>query len=124
MSLIFKVLAGLILVIVGIYWYFPSAPSFTSLRNYQSLLFLLQGTIGVVVFLAGLFILWLETDEIKVRLEERRKRRKEEIEGIKEGLEIKGKVEEGKFKCSHCGREFGSERGLKIHMRREHYQKR
>lgn len=129
-----KIIIGAILVIAGIYWYLAgNIMGFTTgSANLQALWNIFRGSIGVLVFLVGAFIVWLEADELKMEREmesgfeeepavEETKKETEEVEEVKEAVGEKEKSEsEGDFVCEICGKSFKSERGLKIHKGRQH----
>lgn len=93
----------------------------------------IKGSIGVLLVLVGAFIVWLESDEWKLRKTEDSKRQQiqqqfkpgegqetnnsEGQEEIQEAVE--GDTEE-KFACPECGREFDTSRGMKIHQAQKH----
>lgn len=71
MGPVIKIIVGAILVIASIY-YLVAGPALTWLtgnKPYVDLLILLNGGIPVLVFLIGLFIVWLELDELRIEKE-------------------------------------------------------
>ncbi len=121
MKAILKILLGTIFVIGGIYWYFVNLALGTSLMNWQAFVLLFKGFFGVFIFLLGLFIVWLEADELRIKKDAkevtRAKPKRTQTEEIRAAV---GKSQKTNFVCAICGREFKSERGLKIHQARAH----
>lgn len=121
----FKILIGALMVILGFY----SIVEFSA-----ELLTVIKGSIGVLLVLVGAFIVWLESDEWKLRKTENGKRQQiqqqfkpgeeketTESEGQEEIQEaVEGETEEEKFACPECGREFDTSRGMKIHQAQKH----
>lgn len=121
MSALIKIVIGALLVIGGIYWYFVSLPLGTGMTNFQALILAFKSAFGALVFVIGLFIIWLEADELKMRRQERKE--KEEIEEKSDAEKIKEAVtmeKNNKYVCEKCGKEFDSKRGLSIHRIRSH----
>jgi hypothetical protein len=61
MSPILKILAGALMMVLGV---------FTSITYSNQLVEIVQGGIGPLLVLVGAFIVWLESDELKVRRQE------------------------------------------------------
>ena len=87
MNTLLKLLIGVTLLVVplGMYAYeimngFGGA---FGLKLLQSLGILLQGSIPLFVMLIGLFVVWLELDELKIEKELKKEEVKEEAEKIK-----------------------------------------
>ena len=68
MSPVLKILAGALMMVLGI---------FTSITYSTQLVELVQGGIGPLLILVGAFIVWLESDELKVQREESTQEEKE-----------------------------------------------
>jgi len=64
-----KILIGVLLIIGGIYWYALGPLGFTGVTNLQALVISVQGALGVIVFLVGLFVVWIESDEMQIQRE-------------------------------------------------------
>ncbi|MFQ3308049.1 MAG: hypothetical protein ACI977_000265 [Candidatus Nanohaloarchaea archaeon] len=127
----FKILIGALMVILGFY----SIIEFSA-----ELLTVIKGSIGVLLVLVGAFIVWLESDEWKLRKTENSKRQqiqqqfqpgesKSETsseteeqgqEDIQQAVEGSSETESEKFACPDCGREFDTSRGMKIHQAQKH----
>jgi len=122
MKPILKVLIGALMVITGI---------FSSLTYSTQLINLIQAVVGPLLILIGAFITWLESDELK------NSRKKESKSGfdVQQSLRDqtsstktqkkpeKPKKEEpstNRTACPDCGKEFDTERGMKIHRTQKH----
>lgn len=124
----FKILIGALMVVLGFY----------SIIDFSAeLLTVLKGSIGVLLVLVGAFIVWLESDEWKLRKTDDSKRQQIQQqfqssgEGSKEQetpTQEEQQVEQSstdsnegeKFACPECGREFDTSRGMKIHQAQKH----
>lgn len=107
------------MVIVGVY---------SSLRFWPELLTLVKAGIGPVLVLIGAFIVWLESDELKMRRKERKSSegmQQQFTEAIQSDTEEETETEatepetEG-HTCGQCGKTFDTERGLHIHQAQKH----
>lgn len=121
----FKILIGALMVILGFY----SVIEFSA-----ELLTVLKGSVGVLLVLLGAFIVWLESDEWKLRKTEDSKRQQiqqqfQPGEGSSEETtetetteveDTSASQDEEKFACPECGREFDTSRGMKIHQAQKH----
>jgi len=82
MGALFKLIIGAILMIAAVWWVIPGQGGSTILikRNaINDLISLLNAGIPIGVFFIGLFVVWLELDEIKIEREiksEEKKKRK------------------------------------------------
>ena len=112
------------MVVVGVY---------STATQLDKLLYLIQGGIGPLLVLLGAFIIWLESDEWKMMREESGSDRsvqqqfqpanQESVqEEVKEQVETSDETEEEEEKhaCPECGKEFDTERGMKIHYSQKH----
>lgn len=123
-----KMAIGVLLVFFGVGWYTTGIGAFlgywTTLLNWQALLVLFQGGLGIIVLLIGAFVMWIEWDELKMRreLEEAGLGSVERsVEAAATGAEETAEVEtEGDYVCDDCGETFDSERGLHIHEGMKH----
>lgn len=88
MNTLLKLLIGVILLVVplGMYAYeiMNSMGGVLGLKLLQSLGILLQGSVPLFVMLIGLFVVWLELDELKMEKELKKEESKEEVKNIKE----------------------------------------
>jgi hypothetical protein len=77
---IVKILLGAVLILLGIWWIFQGSMQYIGRSGVEDLKTVLNGVIPPFVALIGLFIVWLELDELKIekelKHEERRSRRK------------------------------------------------
>lgn len=124
-----KMIIGVLLVFFGVGWYTTGIGAFlgywTTLLNWQALLVLVQGGLGIFVLLIGAFVMWIEWDELRMRreLEEAGLGSVERsVEAATEEPEEEtAEVEtEGDHVCDECGKTFDSERGLHIHEGMQH----
>ncbi len=75
---IIKILIGILMIFGGIYYLVggPALSWLTGNRPYTDLLIILNGGVPIVVFLLGLFILWLELDELRIEKELKSEKKK------------------------------------------------
>lgn len=123
---IVKILVGALMVMVGV---------FASIEFSANLVTLVTGGIGPLLILIGAFIVWLESDEWKLR----REQKKQEQESIQQQFtaeqtgsqETEESVTQQQVKdavsdqsemhtCEVCGDSFDTERGLNIHKAQKH----
>jgi hypothetical protein len=71
MSPVLKILVGALMMVLGI---------FTSITYSNELVNVVQGGLGPLLILVGAFIVWLESDELKVQREEKQERKQQERE--------------------------------------------
>ncbi|MFB6200270.1 MAG: hypothetical protein ABEJ83_05275 [Candidatus Nanohaloarchaea archaeon] len=121
-----KILVGALMVMVGV---------FASIEFSANLVTLVTGGIGPLLILIGAFIVWLESDEWKLR----REQKKQEQESIQQQFtaeqtgsqETEESVTQQQVKdavsdqsemhtCEVCGDSFDTERGLNIHKAQKH----
>ncbi len=115
-----KILIGAVMVIVGV---------FSSVTYFEQLVNLVQAGIGPLLVLVGAFVVWLESDEWKMRKE------KDSREGLQQQFQteeettssaeqtqeqVKEAVEQEGHTCEECGRTFDTSRGLSIHKAQKH----
>ncbi|WEL23694.1 hypothetical protein [Candidatus Nanohalovita haloferacivicina] len=117
-----KILIGALMVVVGVY---------STATQLDKLLYLVKGSIGPLLVLIGAFIIWLESDEWKMMRDSSRGDSVQQQfqpanqgsvqEEVKEQVEkTEEEVEEEKHACPECGKEFDTERGMKIHYSQKH----
>lgn len=99
---------------------------FSILQFTSELLTVIQGFMGVLLVLIGAFIIWLESDEWKLKQQEKEESRElqQQFQPRKEQQAAQEDTETGeeaeKFACPQCGNEFDTERGMKIHQAQKH----
>ncbi len=70
-----KIVIGALLAVAGVWWYAPAGGlntalvSFSTVTNLQGLIAMLQGGLGLLAILIGLFVVWIESDELRIRRE-------------------------------------------------------
>lgn len=107
------------MVMVGVY---------SSLRFTAELLTLVKAGIGPVLVLVGAFIVWLESDELKMRRQERSSSGEGMQQQFTEAIESETpqteteetETEPEGHTCGQCGKTFDTERGLHIHQAQKH----
>ena len=119
-----KILVGAFMVAVGVY---------SSLRFWPELLTLVKAGIGPLLVLVGAFIVWLESDELKMRREQSSSSsdgmqrqfteaidsdQKEESDSSSE--QVSQAVQDEGHTCPECGKTFDTERGMHIHQAQKH----
>lgn len=126
-----KLVIGVLLILFGIWWYVPDTvfsaiTPFSSLTNLQALVALVQGGAGVLAVLIGIFVVWIELDEIRMRRELEARNFGESVsESVEPGTEDASEPGEEEadsdvYACEECGKEFDTERGLKSHAGQKH----
>ena len=118
-----KILVGALMVVLGIF-------SLTLPDFFQAFVSLVKGGIGPILILVGAFIIWLESDEWKMRRSEEKEERnmgvqqqlQEEVKERKQASkeDETEEAEDDKHACPQCGKEFDTERGMKIHQAQKH----
>lgn len=110
------------MVVLGIY---------SSLTYSAELVNLVQAVIGPLLVLVGAFIIWLESDELKLSREKSNDRGFDVQQSLKDqATKTTEKQEEtetepepetsDRIACPDCGKEFDTERGMKIHRTQKH----
>lgn len=74
-----KVVVGIILVVASAWWIVQGSAKYFCINGYcrsgiGDFLTVINGAVPVLVFLLGIFIVWLEMDEMKVEKELRRRK--------------------------------------------------
>lgn len=94
---------------------------FSTVTYLDELLFMVKGAVGPLLILVGAFIVWLESDEWKMRRQEDQTRT-----GVREEFQTREDSQEetqestDRYACPECGKEFDTERGMKIHQAQKH----
>ncbi len=101
------------MVVVGVY---------SSVTFWDELLIAFKAGIGPLLVLIGAFIVWLESDEWKMRREQRDTgiQQRFETETEEEADEEAVEEEEEGFTCGECGKTFDTQRGRSIHQAQKH----
>lgn len=149
-----KMIIGALLILLGVWWYIPGSlftevlVPHSSLTNFQSLVAAVQGSAGIILLLVGVFVVWIEHDEIRMR----RELQTEEVghtlqrtvktvaKGGGDGGDGNGEEQpsahdqhgehgahkEGngqddqEYTCDTCEKTFDTEHGLKVHAAQVH----
>lgn len=70
-----KMIVGALIALLGVWWYIPDGglnsalTSVSTLTNVESLLALFQGSLGILIVFVGVFVVWIQHDELKMRRE-------------------------------------------------------
>jgi len=121
---VLKITIGTLMVILGIY---------SSLTYSSELVNLVQAFIGPLLVLVGAFIIWLESDELKLSTDKRKSSQVDVQQSLKEQTQPTKTRENqtltdstnktnqaDKIECPDCGKQFDTERGMKIHRTQKH----
>lgn len=142
-----KMVLGALLGFLGVWWYIPGGGmntlmivhTPTVLTNLESLIAQFQGTVGILAIIIGLFVVWIEHDELKMRREleseEFGRRLQHSVQAVAEGGEdpeaedteapddvedTGGSDGDEVHTCDACDRSFDTERGLNVHRSQVH----
>lgn len=75
MNAIVKFIAGIIIFLLGIYWYVPNAVPYLP-STLESLAVVFSGVFGIVLILLGAIIAWIEYEDIRWEREEKKEQAK------------------------------------------------
>lgn len=113
-----KILVGAVMVVVGV---------FSTVTFFSELVTLAKAGIGPLLVLIGAFIIWLESDEWKMRREQSRDASvQQQFQQAQEpqtetGTEqVEEETEDEGYACPECGKTFDTERGMNIHRAQKH----
>ncbi len=110
-----KILIGALMIVVGVY---------VSISPFRpEVIDLVQGSIGPLLALIGAFIVWLESDEWKMRREQQTAGLQQEFQAETITSEVEETEEEEETEghtCPECGSTFDTERGMHIHQAQKH----
>lgn len=112
-----KILVGAVMIVVGVY---------SSVTFWPELVSLVKAGIGPFLVLVGAFIVWLESDELKMQREQRQESVQQQFEQAEPATpeevqeEVEQEEEEEGHTCGECGKTFDTERGLHIHQAQKH----
>ena len=139
-----NLLIGIILVIVGIAWYFVRIPYLSTYVRlidyypfYEILVLFIVGIFGVCIFFVGLVLAWMGRDDYKMSKEMEDTEEEEEVEYEDEDefeeefeeeedssskekeleAELRKEMETSEIVCEVCGKVVKSKAGLSAHMR-------
>jgi hypothetical protein len=65
----FKIILGAILVIASVWWIVQGSGQMIGRIGFQDFITVVNGALPPLVFLLGIFIVWLELDELKIEKE-------------------------------------------------------
>lgn len=107
------------MVVVGVY---------SSVTFWNELLLVVKAGIGPILLLIGAFIVWLESDEWKMRRQQRdtgvqrslETETETGMEEVQEEVTTEEEEEEEGHTCGECGKTFDTQRGLSIHQAQKH----
>jgi len=114
-----KILVGAVMIVVGVY---------SSVSFWPELISLVKAGIGPFLVVVGAFVVWLESDELKMQREQEQESVQQQFqqaepataESIQEEVEQEDEEEEEGHTCGECGNTFDTERGLHIHQAQKH----
>lgn len=69
-----KVLAGIILVVASTWWILQGSQMYIGRSGVADLKTVINGIVPALVFLLGIFVVWLEFDEMKIEKEIKRRK--------------------------------------------------
>ncbi len=106
-----KIVVGALMIVLGVY---------SSVTFWNELLTLVQAGVGPLLVLIGAFIVWLESDELKMRRQQKQEGRKGFEQFARDNEEEQTEPDVEGHACSECGKSFDTERGLNIHKAQKH----
>ncbi len=70
-----KLVAGIIIFLIGIYWYLPSSAvsGFFNRSAFQAFLIVFEGLFGLLLIFLGLIVAWIEYEDLKWEKKEKKK---------------------------------------------------
>jgi hypothetical protein len=77
LHIVAKIIIGIILVIGSAWWIAQGSKAYIGRSGIEDLITVINGAVPVLVFLLGLFIVWLELDELKIERELKAEEEKE-----------------------------------------------
>ncbi len=105
-----KMIAGLILILVGLALF--AMPSLQVVDWLGNFIILLTGTIPILLIIIGLFVIWLEADELKVS-KEFETEEKSEKEEVKKKVAAKPKTVAKKTRKKRARRKKAAKKSVK-----------
>ena len=89
----YKIIIGALMIVGGIWWYSLNTPMGTGMNNVESLAVMFKGSLGAIALILGTFIVWIESDELKIQKElEKSDFEPEDYKTGKEFMEAEGEV--------------------------------
>ncbi|MEK6888011.1 MAG: hypothetical protein AABX14_03645 [Candidatus Aenigmatarchaeota archaeon] len=69
-----KLILGLIIFVIGIYWYLPgtAVSAFFNRSAFQAFLVVFEGLFGLFLIMVGLIIAWIEFEDLKWEKKEKK----------------------------------------------------
>ena len=69
MDVMFKILIGAILIVGSVWWVLQGSSQYIGRSGVQDFIAIVNGGLPPLVFLIGLFVVWLELDELRIEKE-------------------------------------------------------
>ena len=69
MSAIFKILIGAVLIVGSVWWVLQGSQQFLGRNGLNDFMAIVNGGIPPLIFLIGVFAVWLELDELRMEKE-------------------------------------------------------
>ena len=77
MHIVAKIIIGILLVIGSAWWVAQGSQAFIARSGIADLITVINGALPVLVFVLGIFIVWLELDELRIERELKAEEEKE-----------------------------------------------
>ncbi|MBI4174020.1 MAG: hypothetical protein HY517_00100 [Candidatus Aenigmarchaeota archaeon] len=70
-----KMVVGIIIFLIGLYWYLPSnaVSAFFNRSAFQAFLVVFEGLFGLLLIFLGLIVAWIEYEDLKWTRKEKKK---------------------------------------------------
>lgn len=70
-----KLIVGIIIFLIGLYWYLPGSmvSSFFGRSAFQAFLVVFEGLFGLLLIFLGLIVAWIEYEDLKWEKKEKKK---------------------------------------------------
>ena len=70
-----KLIAGIIIFLIGLYWYIPNTAvsMFFNRSAFQAFLVVFEGLFGLLLIFLGLIVAWIEYEDLKWERKEKKK---------------------------------------------------
>ncbi len=76
MSAILKILIGAVLIVGSVWWVLQGSQQFLGRNGLNDFMAVVNGGIPPLIFLIGVFVVWLELDELRIEKELSGKKKK------------------------------------------------